>query len=172
MKTEMESTESLLANSPKNEELTDRKRVLGFGTLWTSKHLNLLKNKGSSNSIFTGRNAIREYQLLANDRSLKSVPVSNTGEAGTIYKHWRERVFDNELMTGFFDVGENPISKMSIAALEDMGYEVKYEAADPYKMPDPKTVMSKELDEQNRCAMCSPKILRTDPIVLEESAMI
>ncbi len=38
-------------------------------------------------------------------------------------------------MTGFLNAGDNPLSRMTIAALEDMGYEVNYDAADAFGLP-------------------------------------
>ena len=46
--------------------------------------------------------------------------------------HWRETVFGNELMTGFIGAGSNPLSVLSVAAQEDIGYTVNYAGADPY----------------------------------------
>ena len=37
----------------------------------------------------------------------------------------------NELMTGFLGTGRNPLSRMTVAALQDLGYEVNYDAAEP-----------------------------------------
>ena len=38
-------------------------------------------------------------------------------------------------MTGFLNDGVNPLSRVTIARFEDMGYEVDYGAADPYTLP-------------------------------------
>ena len=47
--------------------------------------------------------------------------------------HWREVVLGNELMTGYVQsTGGNPLSIVSIAAQEDLGYVVNYSAADVY----------------------------------------
>lgn len=146
--------------------------VLGFGTLWSSQFLNLISDEGSENPVFTGTNAIREYNVLTNSETSGPVPLANTGGPGTRDGHWRELTFDNELMTGFIDDGSNPISKLSIAAFEDMGYEVAYSAANTYALPDPLQLALKELKENNQCKMCSRKILRCDPIILPESTYL
>ena len=42
-------------------------------------------------------------------------------------------------MTGNFNGGQvNPLSRLTVAAFEDLGYEVDYAAADPYRnlLPD------------------------------------
>lgn len=144
--------------------------VLGFGTVWSTQFLNLISNEGSENPVFTGANAIREYNVLTNNDSSNPVPLANTGGPGTRDGHWRELTFDNELMTGFIDDEDNPISRLSIAAFEDMGYQVEYSAANTYALPDPVQLALKELKENNQCKMCSRKILRCDPIILPESA--
>ncbi len=44
-------------------------------------------------------------------------------------------VFGHELLTGFLDAGVNPISRMSIGAFQDLGYQVNLDAADAYTLP-------------------------------------
>ena len=41
------------------------------------------------------------------------------GEPGTVDAHWRELVFDNELMTGFINFGTNPLSGVTVSSLAD-----------------------------------------------------
>ncbi|AWX45319.1 hypothetical protein HME9304_02332 [Flagellimonas maritima] len=146
--------------------------VLGFGTLWSTQFLNLISGEGSENPTFTGINAIREYRFLTGDDSPDSVPVANTGGQGTRDGHWRESTFNNELMTGFINDGINPVSKLSVAAFEDMGYIVDYNAANDYSLPDLTQLTLKELNENNQCKMCSRTILRCNPIILPETAYI
>ena len=57
----------------------------------------------------------------------KSIVARNT-------KVWRESVFQTELMTGYSSPGNDPISRVTIGALEDLGYEVNYNAADNYSL--------------------------------------
>jgi hypothetical protein len=64
-----------------------------------------------------------------------NVPVENTGGLGTRNGHWRETTFGNELMTGFLNSGKNPLSRLTIASLRDLGYIVNLSVADPYKRP-------------------------------------
>ena len=107
--------------------------VLGFGTLWD--RLGLLDGAGGPNPQFMGANAMREYAALIGAEEPVPVPVANTGGRGTRDGHWRETVFGNELMTGFLNSGRNPLSRLSVAAMEDMGYQVNYNAADPFTLP-------------------------------------
>ena len=107
--------------------------VLGIGTLWSN--LGLIQGSGTDNPEFTGANASREYATLQNFPNPTFVPVANTGGAGTREGHWRESVFDSELMTGFDDPGRNALSRLTVASLQDIGYQVDYNKADPYILP-------------------------------------
>lgn len=107
--------------------------VLGIGTIWSQK--GLLVGRGSPNPRYTGMNAMREFAALIGSNSPTPVVVANTGGAGTRDGHWREGVFGSELMTGFLNPGFNPLSRLTIASLEDLGYAVNYNAADPYQLP-------------------------------------
>jgi hypothetical protein len=63
------------------------------------------------------------------------VPVENTGGAGTRDSHWRESTFNNELMTGYLNNGSNPLSRITVASLADIGYQVDISRADAYSPP-------------------------------------
>jgi hypothetical protein len=107
--------------------------VLGIGTIWSD--LGRLKGSGTANPVFTGKHAAKEYSELRG-RATRSVPVENTGGTGTRDGHWRESVFKNELMTGFVSSPGNPLSRMTVASLADLGYVVDLDAADDYELPD------------------------------------
>jgi hypothetical protein len=107
--------------------------VLGVGTLWRRR--GLLGGAGTENPTFVGAGAQREYGALRG-RGPTPVPVENTGGAGTAESHWREAVFASELMTGFVAAGENPLSRLTVASLADLGYVVSAEGAEPYALPD------------------------------------
>ncbi|MGD1942506.1 MAG: proprotein convertase P-domain-containing protein [Leptolyngbyaceae cyanobacterium] len=130
--------------------------VLGIGTLWQVK--NLLVGAGSPNPTFIGMNAMREFATLTGAAAPTPVPVANTGGQGTRDGHWREDVFGSELMTGFLNPAVNPLSRLTIASLEDLGYVVNYDAADPYGLPTALelAVMGIGADSLGRwqCAMC------------------
>ena len=64
------------------------------------------------------------------------MPVENTGGVGTRGSHWRETVFRTELMSGFIDAAGNPISRVTVASLGDLGYQVDLDSAEPYALPD------------------------------------
>ena len=107
--------------------------VLGFGTNWDE--LGLRQGAGTVNPTFTGPNAMRGFATLSGGSATRAVPLANVGGPGTRDSHWRESVFGNELMTGFLNESRNPLSRLTIAALQDMGYEVSYASADRYVLP-------------------------------------
>jgi len=107
--------------------------VLGIGTVWSNKQL--VKRAGTSNPTFIGQNAMREYGVLRGSRK-KAVPLENTGGPGTADSHWRETIFRNELMTGFVGTAGNPLSRLTVASLQDLGYVVDMNAAEPYNLPN------------------------------------
>ncbi len=106
--------------------------VLGIGTIWQG--LGLLAGANTSDPRFLGPLATAEYNALTSGVAT-SVPVANTGGPGTRDGHWRESVFTNELMTGYVGPGQNlPLSRITVASLADLGYQVNMAAADPYQL--------------------------------------
>ncbi|MCV6546698.1 MAG: leishmanolysin [Cohaesibacter sp.] len=110
--------------------------VLGLGTLWSSHFFDFVKDSGSDDPLYTGHHACHEYAVLLGNEHDTDIPLANTGGPGTREGHWRELTFAHELMTGFISGVSRPLSRMTIAALQDMGYEVDYSSADPYSIPD------------------------------------
>ncbi|MCH7874402.1 MAG: Ig-like domain-containing protein [Gemmatimonadetes bacterium] len=113
--------------------------VLGFGTLWPT--FGFLQNPSwpSSPGVdthFDGPRAIAEFDAIGgtNYTGGAKVPVENTqGGEGTRDGHWRESVFDAELLTGFIEAsGSMPLSSLSVAAMWDLGYLVNLSGAEPY----------------------------------------
>ncbi len=106
---------------------------LGIGTLW--HEMGLISGAGGADPVFTGARAKTEYAALTGGAEIP-IPVENTGGPGTRDGHWRDSVFGNEMMTGFISSRGNPISRMTVAALGDMGYGVHLGGAEPYDLPD------------------------------------
>jgi hypothetical protein len=111
--------------------------VLGIGTLWNDK--GLLQNASSGGSsldtFFSGVNGILGFDEVGGlAYSGPKVPVENFGGAGTINTHWRESVLANELMTGFLNAGENPLSALTLRSLTDLGYVVDVASADVFTL--------------------------------------
>lgn len=99
---------------------------LGLGSIWD--RLGLV-----SNGLYTGANALAEFIEMGG--SGNGIPVEQDGGAGTAGSHWDEETFNNELMTGYINEGENPFSEMSAASFADLGYVItsNYAAlSDPY----------------------------------------
>jgi hypothetical protein len=107
--------------------------VIGIGTIWDKKKL--LAGAGTVNPTFTGAQAKKAFGELKHERAA-AVPVENQGGPGTRDGHWRESVFRNELMSGFIAAAGNPLSELTVASLQDMGYVVDVDAAEPYELPD------------------------------------
>jgi hypothetical protein len=108
--------------------------VLGIGVIWDDKGLLQQPSQGGGlDPHFTGPEAIASFDALGGTiYSGKKVPVENFGGAGTADSHWRESVLDAELMTGFIDQPPNPLSRLTISSLADVGYDVNVARADPY----------------------------------------
>jgi Leishmanolysin len=108
--------------------------VLGIGTLWELK--GLLKRPGTANPTFAGAGAMEEYRALRGATRRRRVPVENTGGPGTADGHWRETVFRNELMSGFIAEPRNPLCRMTVASLGDLGYQVDVDAGESFVLPN------------------------------------
>lgn len=106
--------------------------ILGFGTVW--EQLDLIQGAGSNQSAFTGVSAVDEY--LAAGGSGTTVPLENLGGAGSIDSHWRESVFGNEIMTSVAEGAgvSQPLSRVTIASMGDLGYDVDLAVADPFAL--------------------------------------
>jgi hypothetical protein len=110
--------------------------VLGYGTIWQADGL-LANPSGCDTTVdahFTGSQGLATFDRIGGVNYVASakVPVENHGGPGTCDAHWRESVFKNELMTGFLNIGSNPLSLETVASMGDLGYLVTYSAADPY----------------------------------------
>ena len=129
--------------------------LLGIGPLWILYGI-LLYDEGSEEFFYGGSNANREYKSLFPDLNLSYMPLENDGGPGTAVVHPEEgyeeggsennRYFngvfhpglDTELMTGWTEKGKDviklPLSRVTIGMVEDLGYIVDYDAADPFKI--------------------------------------
>jgi hypothetical protein len=115
--------------------------VLGFGTLWGPDGFDLLVDPADPSTPaiedphFVGAQAIAAFNAAGgNAYTGPKVPVMDVGGPGTRNSHWRDEVFDPELMTGFLDVGFNPLSAISVRSLQDLGYVVSVADADPFTL--------------------------------------
>ncbi len=133
--------------------------VLGFGTIWSS--LGLLQNPScggvgstcnpdlpGADTHFNGAAAVTSFDNVGGTAwTLGSkVPVENTlGGQGTRDSHWRESTFGNELMTGFISAGSNPLSEVTTAGMQDIGYMVNLGGSDSYTLANPNALVAPAL---------------------------
>jgi hypothetical protein len=114
--------------------------VLGIGSLWTLTTFNFLQNPSSTGNVqdtyYSGANGRAGFNSIGGSTytGRQKVPVDNNGGPGTVNSHWRENVLQNELMTGFLNSGTNPLSAVTVGALQDLGYVVNAAAADPFSL--------------------------------------
>lgn len=117
---------------------------LGIGVLWNPRFNNLLQvSTDGKDVVYKGVNGVSQYNALRSGKTAESsVPVESGGGQGTSGSHWRNSVFGNELMTGFIGGASQPLSVLTLGALQDLGYDVDLTKAEAYAIPN-----SSEIDE-------------------------
>lgn len=122
-------------SNPQEVILHEMLHVLGSGTIWESDRA-LISGKGTADPRFLGA-AAKDACIALGGAALcaTGVPLENSGGAGTRDFHWRDAVFNNELMTGFYNGGANPLSIMTLASMQDLTFVVNNAAADDYALP-------------------------------------
>jgi hypothetical protein len=136
-----------------NVVLHEMHHVLGYGTLWNSVTPALVVNAGTAASAYVGTQGILGCLADGGTASCeRSIPLENTGGAGTADVHWRRSVFANELMVAYVAAAGTamPVSTLTIGALADLGYVTNAKAADPYMVPS--TAASAVRSEARRTA--------------------
>ncbi len=109
--------------------------ILGLGTYWDAKPGKALVDK--TNAVYRANTyAGWAYGELRGTYVQTAIPVTKGVGAGSDYAHWREDVFQTEIMTHLANQGKKmPVSQLTIAALRDLGWSVNYGAAEVYKLP-------------------------------------
>ena len=111
--------------------------VLGFGSLWKEK--GLLRDpstSGGDDPHFVGAEARPEFdESGGSEWSGAKIPVDDSGVIGTADTHWRVVPFGEELMTPIIFYPDNPLSRVTAAAMADLGYEVDIGEAEPWFVP-------------------------------------
>lgn len=113
--------------------------TLGFGTIWEPITFPTL-----GRSI--GRSLINRSTQTYNGNTYAGYAYGDLlGQFGTglavpideVYAHWRESVFDAELMTTFAEQRNEamPVSALTLSSLRDLGWRVNYGAAQAYALP-------------------------------------
>ena len=117
---------------------------------------------GSLCTEYTGTNGIREFTALAGCPADTPPPVVNPG-CGS----WDETCMKREIMTQFLDSGSGPrpLSKVTIAAMEDVGYTVDYTKADAFGSGDlgSCTCNSRRLNTDNETSFASSSVFSPRP---------
>ena len=101
--------------------------ALGFGTIW-----DLLGLVTSGTDVrFTGDNAIAAYTAefpgLAGADPTSGFGVPLDGESG----HWDEDLFTTEIMTPTLNASTDYMSSLTVASLEDLGYDTIFTIGTP-----------------------------------------
>ena len=101
---------------------------IGFGSIWG--YTGDISGAGTANPLFTGASATLAYKALFGVTDALGVPVEGDGGPGTQDSHWDDETFENEIMTGFINNDGNYMSPMTVASLEDIGYDTVW-SSDP-----------------------------------------
>jgi len=93
----------------------------------------LLRGSGTADPRYGGPAGTAEWSELG---GTGRPPLEADGGTGTAEAHWAEATFGPELMTGWIEgSAAMPLSRMSIAALADLGYRVDLSTADAFTLP-------------------------------------
>ena len=108
--------------------------VLGIGTIWNFRRT-LLNTSIMNDPYYVGNGARAQFAAINTvTYSGNPVPVENTGGSGTANSHWRTSVMQRELMQGFAVNPVQPLSRITVGSLQDLGYTVNLTAADAFSL--------------------------------------
>lgn len=103
--------------------------VLGFGTLWQERGLVLAAE--TEDPRYAGLQG--HHGCVASSWSSVcggTIALEAGGGRGTALGHWRESVFGDELLTGYYGARGSSLSAMTVGAMRDLGFVVNMAAAD------------------------------------------
>ena len=108
--------------------------ILGIGTIW-DPFVNGL--------TYNGDIGVFERNRTRPDLNSSGIELENTGGPGSFGGHWRDSLYGEEIMSSFASelggvIGGDfieSLSRMTVGAMEDMGYGVNYAGVDPYGPP-------------------------------------
>lgn len=111
--------------------------ALGIGSFWKYQRffkdfpdLKLIKGADTDTPEYIGKNAVEQYGSYYPGRTITGVPVQPY-----VLGHWDEDYLGTELMTPFAEDGPMPLSRVTLGALADLGYQVNYAKAEVW-FPD------------------------------------
>jgi hypothetical protein len=126
---------AMVANGLLNKVvLHEMMHTLGFGTIWGPGNQDEVASPNGADPRYLGASGQAGYAAIGGTDGATGVPVENTGGSGTRGSHWREASLYSELMTGWAD-GAMPMSRATVGALRDFGYDVDVSRADPFTLP-------------------------------------
>jgi len=143
MKFDVADIDALIStNRLSNVVLHEMLHIVGFGTIWTDTRRPggvLLSGGGTENPRYIGSFGISACGMAGGTGAcgggvaVEGLPFTS----GTADSHWRESIFDSELMTGFVEAQgiSMPLSAITIQSLADEGYVVNLFAGEQYLVP-------------------------------------
>ncbi len=158
--------------------------VLGYGTTLQWHHLlrnsaldHLENNPGDTtlpDTHFAGQASRTAFDEVGGSSYSGGgkVPVeNNTADYGPggLDGHWREAVFGNELMIGTIYLDSRtsqPLSKVTIAAMADLGYRVDLTKAESYSLPSTSQSLLRLQSAQDRLYLGDH--IRRGPVIVAE----
>jgi len=106
--------------------------VMGIGSLWEAN--NLIDPLTGNYRAFTKASAVYNEGRKGAFANARSIPLTQGERKGSDGGHWDEKTFGNELMTSTAETPgiSHPLSEMTLASLEDIGWQVDYRVADVF----------------------------------------
>jgi len=112
--------------------------VLGFGTTWGLREDELVVTSSPFSRYRGARGLyVGTWWSVATTGAAPGVPLGDANYENIGTGHWSEAALGTELMTPYLNVGENPLSLLTLEALGDMGYQTSAAGADPFKSYPP-----------------------------------
>ena len=96
--------------------------------VWERKGF-LKRTPATNTPVFVGPSAMSAFGRALNTGPM-DVPLETFGDGDKFVGHWRQAVFHSELMTFLLEDNPNLIGPVTVAALQDLGYEVNAGAAE------------------------------------------
>lgn len=114
--------------------------ALGIGSFWKYQRffpkdfpdLKLIEGADTDTPEYVGANAVAQYASYYQGTTVTGVPVQPY-----VLGHWDEDYLGTELMTPFAEDGPMPLSRVTLGALADLGYQVNYAKAEVWSPDGP-----------------------------------
>ena len=128
-------TASMEANNTIVDVIThEMGHILGLGSFWGAYNEHQAGKVSGYATYWKGGQCNAHYHTIGGSGDVK---IEDNYGAGTQGSHWDEATFDTEIMTGFAESSDMPMSKLTVFALADMGWKVNPDAAsvDAFTLP-------------------------------------